>query len=113
MNSINFRTRLEQLDRTTLMWLANHDLIDFIRIDVLLDQLGDYCNYMCNLFDEDWDEDELQAMLIYPKIRGKFESLDDDELDSYFEHFAWEERVIDELMYLDKDARENLLEHIN
>lgn len=106
---INFREVLEGLDRTTLMWAANHELIDFIRIDILLDQLGDYCNYMANLFDEEWDEDELEAMLIYPRLRSKFESLDDDELDGYFESFAWEERVIDELMFLDKDARMSLL----
>jgi hypothetical protein len=112
MNENNFRIKLEQLDRTTLMWVANHELIDFIRVDVLLDQLGDYCDYMCNLFDEDWDEDELEAMLIYPRLKSKFESLDDDELDSYFENFAWEERVLDELMHLDKDARMNLLENL-
>ena len=108
----NFREILEKQDRTTLMWLANHELIDFIRIDVLLDQLGDYSDYMGNLFDEEWDEDELEAMLIYPRLRSKFESMDDDELDSYFENFAWEERVIDELMFLDKDARINLLENL-
>jgi len=112
MAQSNFRDVLENLDRTTLMWVANHELIDFIRINVLLDQLGDYCNYMGNLFDEEWDEDELEAMLIYPRLKSKFESLDHDELDSYFESFAWEERVIDELMFLDKDARMNLLESL-
>jgi len=110
---MNFRTVLEGLDRDTLMWLANHDLIDFITIDVLLDQYVDYSNYMCNLFDEDWDEDELEAMKKYPKLKSKFDSLNDDELAGYFEDFAWEERTIDELMFLDKDARSNILENLN
>jgi hypothetical protein len=112
LEKTNFREVLESLQREKLMWVANHELIDFIRIDVLLDQYGDYSDYMCNLFDEDWDEDELEAMVIYPKLRSKFESLSEDELDSYFEQFAWEEGAIDALMFLDKDARSNLLENL-
>tara|TARA_B110000503_G_C7091807_1_gene389762 strand:- start:520 stop:870 length:351 start_codon:yes stop_codon:yes gene_type:complete len=113
IEKINFREVLEGLSRVKLMWVANYELIDFIRVDVLLDQHNDYTDYMCNLFDEDWDGDELEAMTIYPKLKSKFESLNDDELDGYFEQFAWEERTIDELMFLDKDARSNLLENLN
>ena len=109
---MNFRQRLEELDRTTLVWLGNHELIDFIRIDVLLDQTENYCDYMCNLFNEDWDEDELEAIMIYPKLRSKFESLSENELCSYFAEFADEDRVLDELMFLDKEQRENLLDNI-
>ena len=112
MKKINFREHLEELDRSTLVWLGNHELIDFIRIDILLDQHWDYPNYMCNFFDEDWDGDELDAMLLYPKLRSKFESLDDDELYDYFAEFANEELVINELMFLDKEQRENLLDNI-
>ena len=112
MKEINFRERLEQLDRTTLVWLGNYELIDFIRIDLLLSQHWDYSNYMCNLMDEDWDGDELEAMMIYPQLRSKFESLSEDELYDYFTEFADEELVINELMFLDKEARQNLLDNI-
>jgi len=67
---------------------------------------------MCNLLDEDWDGDELEAMLIYPQLRSKFESLSEDELYDYFYEFADEELVINELMFLDKESRQNLLDNI-
>lgn len=113
MNKINFRLQLEQLDRGRLLSVACVELIDFIKIDILLDQYCVYCDYMFNLLGVDWDEDEFEAIKIYPELRNAFESLDDEELDSYFTEFAWAERVIDELMFLDKEARDNLLENIS
>ena len=110
--TMNFREQLEKLDRERLLWLANYELIDFIRIELLLEQKDDYPDYMLNLFGLDWDEGELEAMIIYPKIRSKFESMEENEFDDFFAHFAWEESVIDELMFLDKEARENLLENL-
>jgi len=109
----NFRAILEELDREKLVWLANYELIDFIRIELLLEQKEDYPDFMLNLFDIDWDEDELEAVKIYPELRSKFESMDEEEFQDFFAHFAWQESVIDELMFLDKDARENLLENID
>ncbi len=108
----NFRTILEELDRDRLVWLANYELIDFIRIEVLLEQKENYPDFMLNLFDIDWDEGELEAMIIYPKLRSKFESMEENEFADFFAHFVWEESVIDELMFLDKEARENLLENL-
>lgn len=110
---MNFRERLEGLDRETIAWLGNHELIDFIRIEILLEQHWDYPDFMTNLFDEDWDEyDDLECILIYPKLRSKFEEMDEFEFCDFFAVFANEDLVLNELMYLDKEARQNLLDNI-
>lgn len=110
---MNFREILEQLDDHIIAELGNYELIDFIRIDILLEQQWDYPEFMEYLFDEEWDEyDDLECMLIYPKLRSKLESFDEDELYDFFNVFANRELVLRELMYLDKEARQNLLDNI-
>lgn len=110
---MNFREQLEKLDRETIVWLGNHELIDFIRIEILLEQFWDYPDFMTNLFNEDWDEDDtLECLLIYPRLKSKLEVLDEDELCEFFAEFACEELVLNELMHLDMEARRNLLDNL-
>jgi len=110
---MNFRERLDQLDDHIIVELGNYELIDFIRIEILLEQQWDYPEFMEYLFDQEWDEyDELESIFIYPKLRSKLESFDEDELYDFFNVFANRELVLRELMYLDKEARQNLLDNI-
>ena len=69
--------------------ITNYELIDFIRIELLLEQKDDYPDYMLNLFGLDWDEGELEAMIIYPKIRSKFESMEENKFDDFKEEVLY------------------------
>lgn len=110
---MNFREQLEVLDDHIVAELGNYELIDFIRIEILLEQRWDYTEFMEYLFDEEWDEeDEIEAVLIYPKLRSKLESFNEDELYDFFGLFANKELVLRELMFLDKEARQNLLDNL-
>ena len=112
---MNFRERLEELDDQTIVALGNHELIDFIRIDILLEQTWDYSSYLINLFDEEWDgddSDETELIQLYPTLRSRFEKFSEDRLYEVFELYANRELVLRELMYLDKEARQNLLDSL-
>lgn len=112
---MNFRERLEQLDDQTIVALGNHELIDFIRIDILLEQTWDYFSYLLNLFGEEWDgddSDETELIQLYPILRSHFEEFSEDRLYDVFELYADRELVLRELMYLDKESRQNLLESL-
>ena len=116
MNKMNFRERLALLDDAHIVLLGNHELIDFIRIDILLEQHWDYPSMYLHLFDEEWEGDDLnevELMLIYPKLRSKLETFGFDDLYYFFELYADRELVLRELMYLDKEARQNLLDSLD
>lgn len=48
---MNFRERLEQLDDQTIVALGNHELIDFSRIDILLEQTW-ITSATCSIYSE-------------------------------------------------------------
>jgi hypothetical protein len=112
---MNFREQLELLDDQTIVALGNHELIDFIRIDILLEQTWDYYSYFINLFDVEWDGDdseESELIVLYSILRSRFEQFSEDRLYDVFELYADRDLVLRELMYLDKEARQNLLDSL-
>jgi hypothetical protein len=112
---MNFREQLELLDDQTIVALGNHELIDFIRIDIMLEQTWDYYSYFINLFDEEWDGDDSQEselIVLYPILRSRFEQFSEDRLYDVFELYADRDLALRELMYLDKEARQHLLDSL-
>ena len=110
VSDIYFRRKLEAMDEWDLKELASHCLVSLLKIDILMDQREEYPNYMYNLFEEDWDEEDTDQ--VYDRIRTAFETMPEDELNSYFEHFAYVFKVVDELVQIDGENRIWILENL-
>lgn len=106
----DYREILESTDVESLNDLAAHSLMDFIKIDLLLEQIPEYPNYIGNIFDEDWDDEVNEE--IKAKVKSGLEAMDEDELNSFFRHFAYKHNVIEELMQLTDENREFVVENL-
>ena len=106
----NFRMRLEAAKRVDLLRIANYNIIEFVKIDLLLKQYDDYPDFMTNIFNLNWDEED--AIIVYPELLVAFEAMEESELNSYFSEFAWKESVINALMHTDDDSRIEILENL-
>ena len=111
ITDIGFRTFLETLNWHQLYWTSRYDIHPEVMIDVLLEQEWDYCDYLYNLRGIEDEPDDY--ILLYPEIRSALEELDEDSLLHFYMNWVSEKRVIDELMFLDEDARVNLLENFD
>ena len=112
ITDIGFRTFLETLTWHQLYWTSRYDIHPEVMIDVLLEQDWDYYDFLQNLKGEEVEEPD-DYIVLYPEIRSALEELDEEVLLHFFMNWVSEERVIDELMFLDDDARVNLLENFD
>jgi hypothetical protein len=108
-NNTTFKTTLESLDRGILMWVARYNLNELTMVDLLLEQNDDYPDYLFNLTGEERDE---EPIMLYPEVRSLLETIEEEELFGLFGAFVWSGAVIDELMSLDEEAREEVLENV-
>jgi hypothetical protein len=106
-----FRAFLETLTWHELYWTSRYDIHPEVMIEVLLEQDWDYYDYLINLTDKDEEPDDY--IVLYPEIRSALEELDEESLLHFYMNWVSDERVIDELMFLDEDARINLLENFD
>lgn len=105
-----FREILENTDQQSLNDLAAHVLVDFLKIELLLNQTEEFPNYMGNLFNEDWDDEVIDD--IRSKVKSAFEAMEEGELNSFFKHFAYNHNVVEELMELTDENREFVIENL-
>ena len=106
-----FRAFLETLTWQELYWTSRYTIHPERRIEVLLEQDWDYYDFLVNLTDKEEEPDDY--ILLYPEIRSALEELDDEPLLHFYMNWVRDERLIDELLFLDEDARISLLENFD
>ena len=106
-----FRAFLETLTWQELYWTSRYTIHPERRIEVLLEQDWDYYDFLVNLTDKEEEPDDY--ILLYPEIRSALEELDEEVLLHFYMNWVREDRVIDELLFLDEDARISLLENFD
>jgi hypothetical protein len=106
-----FRAFLETLTWQELYWTSRYTIHPERRIEVLLEQDWDYYDFLVNLTNKEEEPDDY--ILVYPEIRSALEELDEESLLHFYMNWVREERVIDELMFLDEDTRIRLLENFD
>lgn len=106
-----FRAFLETLTWQELYWTSRYTIHPERRIEVLLEQDWDYYDYLINLTDKEEEPDDY--IVLYPEIRSALEDLDEESLLHFYMNWVREDRVIDELLFLDEEARISLLENFD
>ena len=106
-----FRAFLETLTWQELYWTSRYTIHPERRIEVLLEQDWDYYDFLVNLTDK--EEEPEDYILLYPEIRSALEELDEESLLHFYMNWVRDERLIDELLFLDEDARISLLENFD
>lgn len=109
---MDFKTELEKVSRDEIAEIGNHDLMDFIKIDLLLKQEFDYPEIIEDLFDEEWDEIDVDLTPIRNRIKEKLTSFSNQELYDFFNRYACKDFVIDELMQFNHEQKQEILEFI-
>ncbi len=94
-----FRAFLETLTWQELYWTSRYTIHPERRIEVLLEQDWDYYDFLVNLTDKEEEPDDY--IVVYPEIRSALEELDEESLLHFYMNWVREERVIDELLFLD------------
>jgi hypothetical protein len=106
-----FRAFLETLTWQELYWTSRYTIHPERRIEVLLEQDWDYYDFLVNLTDKEEEPDDY--IILYSEIRSALEQIDEESLLHFYMNWVSEDRVIDELLFLDEEARISLLENFD
>ena len=81
-----FQKKLEKLTIEDIVEVANHELIDEIKREILIEQENEYHNYLMHLFNEE-EEGEITRDVL-DKIKRSINQLRNDDLYNFFSRFA-------------------------
>lgn len=105
-----FQEKLEKLTIEDIVEIANHELIDEIKREILLEQEDEYSNYHIYLFDKETEGKITKDVL--DKIKRSINQLRNDDLYMFFSKFAYPEFIITELSYTIGENRELIMNRI-
>ena len=102
-----FRAFLERPSWEDLHWTSGFDIHPDIMIDTIMDYDSEYRNYYhyLNQLDGEPIEEQDDAIALYPLVQSALEELSEEDLLDFYMNWVNPDRVMDELMFLDEDAR--------
>ena len=105
-----FQEKLATLVIEDIVEIANHELIDELKREILLEQEDEYRNYLMHLFDKEVEGKITKEVL--DKIKKSINQLKNDDLYDFFSRFAYPEFIIPELLYIKGENRKVIIDRL-